>query len=76
MSWRFCGALLLLLMMMGGLILRLLSNARAMPVVRHLEIVLPFPQDAHRQPVTVALVTDTHVGLENSPSAWRASWTR
>ena len=66
-SWRLMGALLLLFAMMGGVILRLVGNARAMPVVRHLEIALPFPKDAHRQPITLALMTDTHVGPENSP---------
>ncbi|WP_257558149.1 metallophosphoesterase [Sphingobium sp. CFD-2] len=63
--WR--GALLLPVAI-GSFALWLVSNARAMPVVRQLEIALPFPPDAAREPVTVALVTDTHVGPENSPA--------
>lgn len=43
-------------------------NARAMPVVRRTDIGLPFPADAPRKPVTVALLTDTHLsGPDNGP---------
>ncbi|MDO7833854.1 metallophosphoesterase [Sphingobium sp. HBC34] len=39
-----------------------------MPVVRRAEVVLPFPADAPRRPVTLALLTDTHLsGPDNSP---------
>jgi len=40
-----------------------------MPQVRLAEIALPFPADAARDPVTVALLTDTHMsGPDNSPA--------
>nr|WP_301286945.1 metallophosphoesterase [Sphingobium sp. OAS761] len=44
-------------------------NARAMPVVRRADIALPYPPGAPRRPVTVALLTDTHLsGPDNSPA--------
>lgn len=47
----------------------LVHNASAMPVVRRADVVLPFPADAPRTPVTVALLTDTHLsGPDNSPA--------
>lgn len=47
----------------------LLGNARAMPVVRRLDIALPFPADAPRRAVTLAWMTDTHLsGPDNSPA--------
>ncbi|MEQ6333324.1 metallophosphoesterase [Sphingobium sp. MK2] len=59
------GLLIATLAFAGWLIL----NARAMPVVRRAEVVLPFPADAPRVPVTVALLTDTHLsGPDNSPA--------
>ncbi|MEJ7934089.1 metallophosphoesterase [Sphingobium sp. AN558] len=65
---RWLTALLLLLTVAGGSALWLLSKARAMPVVRRMDIVLPFPADAPRRPVTVALLTDSHLsGPDNSP---------
>ncbi len=61
--------LLLLLLMVMGACLWLFSNARAMPVVRRMEITLPFPKDAPPKPVTIALMTDTHLsGPDNSPA--------
>ncbi len=46
----------------------LVHNAAAMPIVRRLTVALPFPADAPRRPVTVALLTDTHLsGPDNSP---------
>ncbi|KAA9013460.1 metallophosphoesterase [Sphingobium limneticum] len=40
-----------------------------MPIVRRAEVVLPFPADAPRKAVTVALLTDTHLsGPDNSPA--------
>ncbi|WP_037489982.1 metallophosphoesterase [Sphingobium indicum] len=65
--WRagLIGALLVMLALAGWLI----RNASAMPVVRRMEIALPFPADAPREPVTVALLTDTHLsGPDNSPA--------
>ncbi|MBG6117481.1 MULTISPECIES: metallophosphoesterase [unclassified Sphingobium] len=57
--------LILILAGAGWLIL----NASAMPQVRLAEIALPFPADAARDPVTVALLTDTHMsGPDNSPA--------
>ncbi|EQB09306.1 phosphohydrolase [Sphingobium quisquiliarum P25] len=51
-----------------GFGLWLLDNARAMPVVRRLDVALPFPKDAPRRAVSVALITDTHLsGPDNSP---------
>jgi predicted MPP superfamily phosphohydrolase len=39
-----------------------------MPVVRRMDIALPFPADAPRRAVTVALITDSHLsGPDNSP---------
>lgn len=59
------GLLIAALAFAGWLIL----NARAMPVVRRAEVALPFPADAPRSPVTVALLTDTHLsGPDNSPA--------
>lgn len=57
--------LILILAGAGWLIL----NASAMPQVRLAEIALPFPADAARDPVTVALLTDTHMsGPDNNPA--------
>ncbi len=65
---RWLTAVLILLVAMGGFALWLLSNARAMPVVRRVDIALPFPAGAPRHPVTVALLTDSHLsGPDNSP---------
>ncbi|HKT75861.1 MAG TPA: metallophosphoesterase [Sphingobium sp.] len=64
--WLLALALLLLLTVTGWL--WLMHNARAMPVVRRLEIALPFPADAPREPVTIAFLSDTHLsGPDNSP---------
>ncbi|WP_049785943.1 metallophosphoesterase [Sphingobium chlorophenolicum] len=53
---------------MSGGAIWLFANARAMPVVRRLDIALPFPADAPRRPVTVALLTDSHLsGPDNGP---------
>ncbi len=50
---------------LGGLCIAILwwmfANAQAMPIVRHTEVILPFPVDAPRRPVTVALLTDSHL---------------
>ncbi|WP_176592876.1 metallophosphoesterase [Sphingobium sp. EM0848] len=65
---RWLTALLLLLLALAGGIVWLVANARAMPVVRHMEIALPFPADAPRRPITVAWMTDSHLsGPDNSP---------
>jgi len=65
----FLSALLLLLLIAVAGSLWLLMNARAMPVVRRAEVVLPFPADTSQQPITVALLTDTHLpGPDNSPA--------
>ena len=46
----------------------LLFNASAMPIVRRAEVVLPFPKNAPRRPITIALLTDTHLsGPDNGP---------
>lgn len=59
---------LVLAILAGGFALWLIANARAMPVVRRIEIALPFPGGAARRPVRVALITDTHLsGPDNSP---------
>ncbi|EQB30111.1 metallophosphoesterase [Sphingobium ummariense] len=59
---------LVLAILAGGFALWLIANARAMPVVRRIEIALPFPAGAPRRPVRVALITDTHLsGPDNSP---------
>lgn len=61
-------ALVLLVLIVAGTCLHLFNNARAMPVVRRMEIALPFPKGAARRPVTVALLTDSHLsGPDNSP---------
>lgn len=58
-----------LLALGAGCWLWLMHNARAMPVVRRLEIALPFPADAPRLPVTLAFMSDTHLsGPDNSPA--------
>ena len=65
---RWPTALLVLLILLVGMPLWLFANARAMPVVRRLDVTLPFPADAPRRPVTVALMTNTHLsGPDNSP---------
>lgn len=62
-------ALLALVVLALGFTIWLISNASAMPVVRRTEVVLPFPAGTPRRPVTVALLTDTHLsGPDNSPS--------
>lgn len=59
------GVMIVLLAFTGWLVM----NASAMPVVRRAEITLPFPVDAPRDPITVALLTDTHLsGPDNSPA--------
>ena len=69
MRRKILWTLLALVLLAGGLALWLILNARAMPVVRRAEVVLPFPDDAPRAPVTVALLTDTHLsGPDNSPA--------
>ena len=66
---RWLIALLILLLLLTGTVVWLVLNARAMPVVRHLDVALPFPTDAPRRPVTVALLTDGHLsGPDNSPA--------
>jgi len=66
---RILWALLALLGLGVGFALWLLLNASAMPIVRRAEVALPFPADAPRKPVTVALLTDTHLsGPDNSPA--------
>jgi len=61
-------ALALLLAFGVAFALWLFHNARVMPIVRPFEITLPFPLDAPREPVSVALLTDTHLsGPDNSP---------
>ena len=62
-------ALLGLFVLAAAFVGWLILNARAMPVVRRAEVALPFPADAPRAPVTVALLTDTHLsGPDNSPA--------
>ena len=62
-------ALLGLFVLAAAFVGWLILNARAMPVVRRAEVLLPFPADAPRAPVTVALLTDTHLsGPDNSPA--------
>lgn len=62
-------ALLGLFVLAAAFVGWLILNARAMPVVRRAEVVLPFPANAPRGPVTVALLTDTHLsGPDNSPA--------
>lgn len=61
-------ALLIPVLLSLGFVLWLFSNARAMPVVRRAEITLPYPADAEQRPVTVVLITDSHLsGPDNSP---------
>ena len=61
------GLLLLILLGVAGAGW-LLLNARAMPIVRRADIALPWPKDAPPTPITVALLTDTHLsGPDNSP---------
>ncbi|BBD97444.1 phosphohydrolase [Sphingobium amiense] len=60
--------LLCLLLAIPAFLGWLIFNARAMPMVRRAEVALPFPEGAPRRPVTVALMTDTHMsGPDNSP---------
>lgn len=69
MRRKILWTLLALVLLAGGFALWLILNARAMPVVRQAEVALPFPADAPRVPVTVALLTDTHLsGPDNSPA--------
>jgi len=69
MRRKILWTLLALVLLAGGFALWLILNARAMPVVWQAEVVLPFPTDAPRAPVTVALLTDTHLsGPDNSPA--------
>lgn len=66
---RIISALLAAFLIVAGFTTWLILNASAMPVVRRAEVVLPFPADAPRRPVTVALLTDTHLsGPDNSPT--------
>lgn len=66
---RWLTALLTIILLLLGTVLWLFANARAMPVIRQLDIALPFPADAPRRAVTVALLTDSHLsGPDNSPA--------
>lgn len=66
---RWLTAFLLLLIALVGFVAWLMANARAMPIVRRADIALPFPADAPRKAVTVALLTDSHMsGPDNSPA--------
>lgn len=70
MSWMgrrpWLSVCLLVLAAVLGLLTWMFLNARAMPEVRRLNIALPFPADG---PVTVALLTDSHMsGPDNSPA--------
>lgn len=61
-------ALIALILLASAFALWLLHNAMAMPIVRRADVALPFPADAPRRPVTLALLTDTHLsGPDNSP---------
>lgn len=74
---RWLAALLLLFVALAGFAFWLLSNARAMPVVRRIDIALPFPAGAPRRAVTVALLTDSHLsGPDNSPNRMTRIVTR
>lgn len=65
---RWFVILLGLLSLAVGGSLWMFSNACAMPVVRRAEFALPFPADAPRRPVTIALLTDTHLsGPDGTP---------
>jgi predicted MPP superfamily phosphohydrolase len=68
-SLRGCiWALLVPCLLLTAFAFKLFSNARAMPVVRRMEVALPYPANAIQRPVTVALITDGHLsGLDNSP---------
>jgi uncharacterized protein len=66
--WGYLRALLLACLLVAGFAFWLFGNARAMPVVRRMDVALPYPAGAARQPVTVALITDSHLsGPDNSP---------
>lgn len=59
---------LALVLMTALFALHLVRNAAADPVVHRFAIALPFPADAPRRPVTIALLTDSHLsGPDNSP---------
>ncbi|CAM8668045.1 COG1408 Predicted phosphohydrolases [Sphingobium cupriresistens] len=61
---RFRALLIILLVLSLGIAIFafwLFLNASAMPIVRRAEVALPFPAAAPRTPVTVALLTDTHL---------------
>lgn len=65
---RWLTVLLSMVFLLSGGVVWLVANARAMPAVRRLDVALPFPADAPRRPVTVALMTDSHLsGPDNSP---------
>lgn len=61
---------ILLILLLSGLAFAgwMIANAAATPIVRRLTVTLPFPDDAPREPVTIALLTDTHMsGPDNGP---------
>ncbi|MET0371455.1 MAG: metallophosphoesterase [Sphingobium sp.] len=65
---RWLLPIVILLALAGAFAAWLVHNAGAAPVVRRFAIALPFPADARGVPVTVALITDTHLsGPDNSP---------
>ncbi|WP_336966727.1 metallophosphoesterase [Sphingobium aquiterrae] len=65
---RWLARLAVLLVLMLGVLLWMFANARAMPVVRHVEVALPWPKGAPTRPLKVALITDTHLsGPDNDP---------
>lgn len=63
--------LFLLLLLLAGLAFAgwMIVSAAAMPVVRRLTVDLPFPANAPRRPVTIALLTDTHMSGPDNGSA-------
>src|SRR3546814_13848581 len=67
---RWLTALLVLSLLMVGTAAWLFANARAMPVVRRLDVALPFPADAPRRPVPVALLTARHLPGDRTGAGW------
>jgi len=64
--WIWVGALVGTAL--AGLVGYMFWLAQSMPVIRTTDVILPYPADAPKTPLKIALITDTHLsGPDNSP---------
>jgi predicted MPP superfamily phosphohydrolase len=65
---RWLARFAILITIILGILLWMFANARAMPLVRTAEVVLPWPDSSSTRPLKLALLTDEHLsGPDNDP---------